>query len=53
MCDGTPQPWTADVRADNGTFAGGRATAHVTAELCFDAFRCVFDDANGVIRLTG
>jgi hypothetical protein len=33
-CDGTPQPWTANVSPENGKFAGGKATASVSASGC-------------------
>jgi hypothetical protein len=33
-CDGTPQPWAADVSGENGKFAPGKATARVSAFGC-------------------
>jgi hypothetical protein len=50
-CDGTPQPWTAEARGDNGKFAGGRATASVSAQACPSAEICVFDFEERAISL--
>jgi hypothetical protein len=33
-CDGTNQPWTAEVTSASGKFAGGKATVSVFAFAC-------------------
>lgn len=50
-CDGTPHPWTADVQAENGKYAGGKATASVSAFVCISAEICVEDFEERSIRL--
>jgi hypothetical protein len=49
-CDGTAQPWTANVSPENGKFAGGKATATVSAFGC-GPDGCVDDFAQRGIRL--
>jgi hypothetical protein len=51
QCDGTPQPWTAEVTAGNGKFAGGKAAAGVFAQACPSAEICVSDSEERTIRL--
>ena len=34
ICDGTSQPWTAEVSGENGKFAGGRVNVSVFAFAC-------------------
>lgn len=49
-CDGTVQPWSAEILAFNGQFKGGRAVAVTFAVAC-DAFGCVEDEDQATVRL--
>jgi hypothetical protein len=49
-CDGTPQPWAADVSGENGKFAPGKATARVSAFGC-GPLGCADDSEERTIRL--
>ena len=49
-CDGTAQPWSAEIFAFNGKFKGGRAVAFTFAQAC-DAFGCVQDVEETRVRL--
>src|SRR5262249_12973431 len=51
-CDGNPHPWSAEVRADNGRFAGGKASVHVQATSC-DFSDCAQDVADQRVKLNG
>lgn len=48
-CDGTPHPWTLEVRGSNGTFAGGRAHVDAFASAC-GALGCAFDEVHEEVR---
>ncbi|HEU5325012.1 MAG TPA: DUF6299 family protein [Candidatus Limnocylindria bacterium] len=48
-CDGTAQPWTAEVFGDTGLFKGGQATASVFGQAC--NFDCGFTAEEVTIRL--
>jgi hypothetical protein len=49
-CDGTPQPWTAEISGSNGKFAGGRATIDAFASAC-GPLNCAFDEAHEEVHL--
>jgi hypothetical protein len=49
-CDGTAQPWSAEVFGQSGLFKGGRATALTFAVAC-DSLQCGFDEDQTVVRL--
>lgn len=49
-CDGTSQPWSVTVTANNGKFSGGRATVSVNIFAC-GPLRCGSDTATQTIRL--
>lgn len=49
-CDGTAQPWTAEVFGDNGLFKGGRALAVTFGQAC-GAFDCGFTFEETTVRL--
>jgi hypothetical protein len=51
-CDGTTRPWSVEIIADNGTFAGGKA-ASVTFAVACGTFECGVDFEERVVRLTG
>lgn len=48
-CDGTPQPWTAEVTPDSGKYAGGSVTVSVFADAC--AEECASDSEERTVRL--
>lgn len=52
QCDGTEQPWTADIEAFNGLFKGGKAEAQVFAEACGADSCGSFEDVQAV-KLSG
>ncbi len=52
QCDGTPQPWTAQVPAQNGKFAGGKSAA-VTFSFGCGTFRCAEGFTEQVVQLRG
>ena len=49
-CDGTAQPWSAEVFGQSGLFKGGRATALTFAVAC-DSLQCGFAEDQAVVRL--
>lgn len=49
-CSSEGQPWSIEVHGENGTFAGGRATARVEAWACNEE-ECDFDQAVREVRL--
>ncbi|MGH8970057.1 MAG: DUF6299 family protein [Actinomycetes bacterium] len=51
-CDGTPHRWSADVVADNGRFAGGKAMAVVFTFSC-GAFECSEGFSEHTVKLRG
>lgn len=51
-CDGTPQHWTADVFADNGTFKGGRSLA-VTFSFACGPVQCADGFGSQTVQLKG
>jgi hypothetical protein len=48
-CDGTAQPWTAQVFGDTGLFKGGQAVASVFGQAC--SFDCGFTGEDVTVRL--
>ena len=51
-CDGSVQPWSAEVFADNGVFKGGKA-ATVTFAVACGSFECGVDFQEHVVQLKG
>ena len=51
-CDGTPQPWSAEVYPTNGKFAGGRSAA-VTFGFACGGTHCALDFAEQRVYLRG
>jgi hypothetical protein len=51
-CDGTVQPWSAEVFGDNGVFKGGKA-ATVTFVVACGSFECGVDFQEHVVQLKG
>jgi hypothetical protein len=51
-CDGTPQSWTADVIADNGKFAGGKALTVAFSFAC-GVLECTEGYTEQTVRLSG
>lgn len=51
-CDGLTRPWSVEVVADNGKFAGGKA-ASVTFSLACGVFDCGVDFVERVVQLNG
>ena len=51
-CDGTTQPWSAEVFGDNGLFRGGRA-ASVTFAVACGVVECGADVEEVTIRIRG
>lgn len=49
-CDGTAQPWTAEVFGDNGLFKGGHALAATFGQAC-NEFDCGFTFEETTVRL--
>lgn len=49
-CDGTTHAWAAEVFADNGKFAGGKASVHVFAFVCTES-GCDETELNGTVTL--
>ena len=52
VCDGTTQPWSAEVFGDNGLFRGGRA-ASVTFAVACGVVECGADVEEVTIRIRG
>lgn len=50
VCDGTTQPWSVEVVADNGLFKGGRA-ASVTFAIACGIFSCGQDFEERIVQL--
>lgn len=50
VCDGTSQPWSVEVFADNGLFKGGRA-ASVTFAIACGSFGCGEDFEERIVQL--
>jgi hypothetical protein len=50
-CDGTDQPWSADIYPENGRFAGGKA-ASVTFAVACGPFECAFDYEERTVQLS-
>lgn len=51
-CDGTPQPWTAEVPARNGKFAGGKSASFTFSFTC-GLFECGFGFDEQTVQLRG
>ena len=49
-CDGTEQPWSAEVIGSNGLFKGGSGTVEANVVAC-NAFDCAFDYGVASVRL--
>lgn len=52
LCDGTTQPWSAEIFGDSGLFKGGRALALTFGVAC-NVFDCAFDEEVVMLRLRG
>lgn len=52
VCDGTEQPWSAEVEPQNGSFAGGQAATVVFGFAC-GPFDCGHDEVEQQILLRG
>lgn len=52
VCDGTAQPWSAEVFGSNGIFKGGKA-ATVTFAVACGTFQCGVDFQEHVVQLKG
>jgi len=50
ICDGTAQPWSAEVFGDNGKFKGGRAVSVAFGFAC-NQFECGFDEVDSIVKL--
>ena len=50
LCDGTTQPWSVEVFADNGLFRGGRAVSVTFAQAC-TVFGCGEDFEERIVML--
>jgi hypothetical protein len=49
LCDGTAQPWTAEIIGDTGLFKGGQAVANAFGQAC--EFDCGFAEETTTVRL--
>ena len=49
-CDGSTQPWSAEVLGQNGKFKGGRSVAVTFAFAC-GVFECGFDEEQAIVKL--
>jgi len=49
LCDGTAQPWTAEVLGETGQFKGGHAVAVTFGQAC--NFDCGFTFEETTVRL--
>jgi hypothetical protein len=50
LCDGTAQPWSAEVMGETGLFKGGGAAASVMGQVC-DEFDCGFASSETTVRV--
>jgi hypothetical protein len=51
VCDGTAQPWTAEIFGDTGLFKGGQAVAVAFGQACDENFNCGFTFEETTVRL--
>lgn len=51
ICDGTEQPWSAEIVANNGKFAGGKAASVTFAYAC-GSFECSVDYEERTVQLS-
>lgn len=51
-CDGTTQPWSAEVFGDNGVFRGGKALSVTFAVAC-GIYQCGIDYQEHIVQLKG